>query len=82
MILIAALVIGIVAGLRAMTAPAAVSWAARLGWLPLQRHVARACSATAVTPWSSPCWRSASSSPINYPARRVAPCPSSSARAS
>ena len=25
--------IGIVAGLRAMTAPAAVSWAARLGWL-------------------------------------------------
>ncbi|MCC8392742.1 DUF4126 domain-containing protein [Paraburkholderia sp. MMS20-SJTR3] len=31
-----ALLIGIVAGLRAMTAPAAVSWAARLGWLPLQ----------------------------------------------
>ena len=27
------LLIGIVAGLRAMTAPAAVSWAARLGWL-------------------------------------------------
>jgi uncharacterized membrane protein len=25
--------IGIVAGLRALTAPAAVSWAARLGWL-------------------------------------------------
>jgi uncharacterized membrane protein len=31
-----ALLIGVVAGLRAMTAPAAVSWAARLGWLPLQ----------------------------------------------
>lgn len=30
-----ALLIGIVAGLRAMTAPAAVAWAARLGWLPL-----------------------------------------------
>ena len=30
-----ALSIGIVAGLRAMTAPAAVSWAAYLGWLPL-----------------------------------------------
>lgn len=29
------LLIGIVAGLRAMTAPAAVSWAARLGWLRL-----------------------------------------------
>jgi uncharacterized membrane protein len=36
MILLAALVIGIVSGLRTMTAPAAVSWAARLGWLPLQ----------------------------------------------
>lgn len=34
MILLSFLV-GIVAGLRAMTAPAAVSWAAYLGWLPL-----------------------------------------------
>lgn len=31
-----ALSIGIVAGLRAMTAPAAVSWAAGFGWLSLQ----------------------------------------------
>jgi uncharacterized membrane protein len=31
-----ALLIGIVAGLRAMTAPAAVSWAAHLGWLDLE----------------------------------------------
>ena len=30
-----ALVMGIVAGLRAMTAPAAISWGARLGWLKL-----------------------------------------------
>ena len=30
-----ALLIGVVAGLRAMTAPAAISWAAHLGWLPL-----------------------------------------------
>ena len=30
-----AFLIGVVAGLRAMTAPAAVSWAARLGWLNL-----------------------------------------------
>jgi uncharacterized membrane protein len=29
------ILIGVVAGLRAMTAPAAVSWAARLGWLDL-----------------------------------------------
>ena len=27
--------IGVIAGLRAMTAPAAVAWAAHLGWLPL-----------------------------------------------
>ena len=31
-----ALLIGVIAGLRAMTAPAAVSWAAALGWLPLE----------------------------------------------
>src|SRR6266699_4483459 len=28
--------IGVVAGLRSMTAPAAVSWAARLGWLHVE----------------------------------------------
>jgi uncharacterized membrane protein len=31
-----AFLIGVVAGLRSMTAPAAVSWAARLGWLRLE----------------------------------------------
>jgi uncharacterized membrane protein len=30
-----AFLIGVIAGLRSLTAPAAVSWAARLGWLPL-----------------------------------------------
>lgn len=35
MIYLAALVIGIVAGLRSMTAPAAVSWAARFGAMKL-----------------------------------------------
>lgn len=34
-ILVFSLLIGVVAGLRAMTAPAAVAWAAHLGWLPL-----------------------------------------------
>jgi uncharacterized membrane protein len=34
-IFLLALAIGVVAGLRAMTAPAAVSWAAYLGWLDL-----------------------------------------------
>ena len=32
---ILALLIGVIAGLRAMTAPAAVSWAAHLGWIDL-----------------------------------------------
>jgi len=36
MSMVAALLIGVIAGLRAFTAPAAVSWAAYLGWLPLQ----------------------------------------------
>ena len=31
-----AFLIGVVAGLRALTAPAVVSWAARLGWLHLE----------------------------------------------
>jgi uncharacterized membrane protein len=35
MIIVLAVLIGIVAGLRAMTAPAAVAWAAYLGWINL-----------------------------------------------
>ncbi|MET3581543.1 putative membrane protein [Mesorhizobium robiniae] len=35
MLFILALLIGVVAGLRTMTAPAAVAWGAWLGWLPL-----------------------------------------------
>jgi uncharacterized membrane protein len=35
MVLLLALGIGIVAGLRAMTAPAVVAWAAHLGWINL-----------------------------------------------
>ena len=35
-IYVLAFLIGVVAGLRALTAPAAVSWAARLGWLHLE----------------------------------------------
>lgn len=36
MIYVMAVAIGVIAGLRAMAAPAAVSWAAWLGWLPLE----------------------------------------------
>jgi uncharacterized membrane protein len=35
MLYLCSLLIGVVAGLRAMTAPAAVSWAAHCGWLEL-----------------------------------------------
>lgn len=45
-----ALSIGVIAGLRAMTAPAAISWAAHLGWLPLQ-GTALAWLGASVTPW-------------------------------
>jgi uncharacterized membrane protein len=36
MLYVLAFLIGVVAGLRSMTPPAAVSWAARLGWLHLE----------------------------------------------
>lgn len=45
-----ALLIGVVAGLRAMTVPAAISWAAHLGWLPLPRTPLAFLGAT-VTPY-------------------------------
>lgn len=45
-----AVLIGVVAGLRAMTAPAAISWAAHLGWLPLAGTPLGWLGAT-FTPW-------------------------------
>ncbi|MGF6231001.1 putative membrane protein [Inquilinus ginsengisoli] len=48
--LVLAFLIGCVAGLRTMTAPAAVSWAAHLGWLPLDGTGLEFLGA-AVTPW-------------------------------
>src|SRR4051812_29228713 len=50
MIYLSALLIGVVAGLRAMTAPAVTSWAARLGWLRLE-GTPLAWMGMAVTPW-------------------------------
>jgi len=49
-IFFALLMIGVIAGLRAMTAPAAVSWAARLGWLELGQS-SLAFLGYALTPW-------------------------------
>jgi uncharacterized membrane protein len=48
--LVLAFLIGCVAGLRTMTAPAAVSWAAHLGWLPLD-GTGLAFLGSAVTAW-------------------------------
>jgi uncharacterized membrane protein len=48
--LLLSFLIGIVAGLRTMTAPAAVSWAARLGWLKLA-PTGLAFVGFAYTPW-------------------------------
>lgn len=45
-----ALLIGVVAGMRAMTAPAAVSWAAYVGWLDVS-ETWLAFLAHPVTPW-------------------------------
>jgi uncharacterized membrane protein len=45
-----AFLIGVIAGLRAMTAPAAVSWAARLGWIHLE-NTGLAFMGFAYTPW-------------------------------
>jgi uncharacterized membrane protein len=45
-----ALLIGVIAGMRAMSAPGAVAWAASLGWLPLQ-GTPLAWLGHAVTPW-------------------------------
>ncbi len=45
-----ALLIGVIAGLRSLTAPAAVSWAARLGWLNLG-NTWLAFLGYAATPW-------------------------------
>jgi uncharacterized membrane protein len=50
MTILLALLIGVVAGLRTMTAPAAVSWAAQLGWLPLAA-TNLAFLGYAYTPW-------------------------------
>ena len=45
-----AFLVGVVAGLRSLTAPAVVSWAARLGWLSLA-GTPLAWLGGAVTPW-------------------------------
>ena len=50
MLYVLAFLIGIVAGLRAMTAPALASWAARVGWLKVQ-GTPFAWMGAAVTPW-------------------------------
>ncbi|UVC10243.1 DUF4126 domain-containing protein [Rhizobium sp. TH2] len=50
MVVVLSFLIGVVAGLRAMTAPAAVSWAAYLGWIDLS-HSWLAFLGYSWTPW-------------------------------
>ena len=50
MIYLSALLIGVVAGMRSMMAPAVTSWAARLGWIHLA-GTPLAWMGSAVTPW-------------------------------
>jgi uncharacterized membrane protein len=50
MIYLSALLIGAVAGMRSMMAPAVTSWAARLGWIQLS-GTPLAWMGAAVTPW-------------------------------
>jgi uncharacterized membrane protein len=49
-IYVLAFLIGVVAGLRSLTAPAVVSWGARLGWLHLE-NTSLAFLGAAVTPY-------------------------------
>ena len=48
--IVLALAIGVIAGLRAMTAPMTVSWAARLGWIEVH-HTWAGFLARGLTPW-------------------------------
>jgi len=50
MIYLGAILIGVVAGMRSMMAPAVTSWAARLGWIT-SRGRRWAWMGAAVTPW-------------------------------
>ena len=51
-VLLLAIVIGVVAGLRSLSAPAVVAWAAHLGWLNLG--------------WMNPGWLNAHGSPLHF----------------
>ncbi|MEZ5283870.1 MAG: hypothetical protein R2712_03465 [Vicinamibacterales bacterium] len=80
-LLLPAMLVGVVAGMRTMTAPAAVSWAASLGRLALGPSALRYLAHPAAH-GSSPCSRSASSSATSCPPHPAAPFPCSSAHAS
>ena len=73
--LVLPLLIGMIAGLRAMTAPAAVSWAARAGWLTLGGTPSRLPRLRVHAVDLHACSRSASSSPTSCRRRRAARCP-------
>ena len=80
-VLLLSLAIGVVAGLRALTAPAAVSWAPRSAGSSWPTPGSPS-SATPSRPGSSRCSPSSSWSPISSRPRPAARCRCSSARAS
>ena len=76
------LLIGVVAGLRSMTAPAAVSWAARAGWLELADPTPLAFFGYAFTPWIFTALALGELVTDQLPTTPAAPCPCNSARGS
>ena len=79
---LATLLIGIVAGSRSMMAPAAVAWAARLGWIDLGADLGELHGLALGGARSSRPWRWSSSSPTSCRPPRAARCRCSSAAAS
>jgi hypothetical protein len=69
--IVLAFLIGFIAGLRSLTAPAVVSWAARLGWIHLGNSPLAFLGA-AITPGFSLFWRLPNWLPISFPPRPAA----------
>src|SRR6185503_13013564 len=64
-VLLLAFLIGVIGGLRTMTAPAVVAWAVNRHWLNLD-HSSLALIGTPVPSWSSPWVRSVNWSSTNF----------------
>ena len=81
MLILMTFLIGVVAGLRTMTAPAAVAWGAVLGWLPVGDSWA-AFMGHRFTPWLFSALAVVEYVGDQLPALRAGRCRRSSARVS